>query len=122
MTEHRTQALVLRSFDHAESNRVMHFYSEKLGRIGAIAKGARRSRRRFPGALELLSVSELRVTVSPRASLLWLESARLERSFPELVDELGRFAIACQLAEMLERCTAESDGNPRLYRFAIGVL
>ena len=41
--EHRTRALVLRTFDQGESDRVVHLYSEALGRIAAIAKGARRS-------------------------------------------------------------------------------
>jgi DNA repair protein RecO (recombination protein O) len=122
MPEHCTRALVLRSFDYAESDRIVHLYTEALGRVSAIAKGARRSRRRFPGGLELLSVSDVRIVASPRASLLRLESARLVQSYEGLVTDLRRFAVGCQLAEMLDRFTADGDPNPRLFQFAVGVL
>jgi len=79
--EHRTRALVLRTFDQGESDRVVHLYTRTLGRVGAIAKGARRSKRRFPGTLEILSVVEVRLVDPPRAALMRLESAKLARAF-----------------------------------------
>ncbi|MCZ6822253.1 MAG: DNA repair protein RecO, partial [Deltaproteobacteria bacterium] len=56
MLEFRTRALVLRTFDLAESDRLVHLYTEDLGRVSAIAKGARRSQRRFPGTLEIFNL------------------------------------------------------------------
>ena len=67
--EHRTRALVLRTFDQGESDRVVHLYTAALGRVSAIAKGARRSKRRFPGTLEILSVADVRLVDPPRAQL-----------------------------------------------------
>lgn len=120
--EHRTRALVLRTFDQGESDRLVHLYTEDLGRISAIAKGARRSKRRFPGTLELFCVLDVRVVDPPRSSLMRLEGARLVRSFDGLVDELTRYAIACQLVELLDRLTAENQPAPELLHFAVGAL
>ena len=75
--EYRTRALVLRTFDQGESDRVVHLYTETHGRVGAIAKGARRSKRRFPGTLEILSLIDVRLVDPPRAQLMRLESAKL---------------------------------------------
>jgi len=120
--EHRTRALVLRTFDQGESDRVVHLYSQALGRVGAIAKGARRSRRRFPGTLEILSVVEVRLVDPPRAALMRLESAKLARAFEGIPARLGRFAIACQFLELLDRATPERLPQPELFHFAEGVL
>ncbi len=122
MPEHRTRGLVLRTFDQGESDRLVHLYTERLGRVSAIAKGARRSRRRFPGLLEIFSVLELELFEPPRASLMRLDGAVLSRCFEGLAAELGRYAIGCQLLEILDRLTGEREANPDLYHFAVGVL
>ncbi len=120
--EYRTRALVLRTFDQGESDRLVHLYTEELGRVSAIAKGARRSKRRFPGTLEVFCVLDVRVVDPPRSSLMRLESAKLVRSFEGLVDSLARYAIACQLVELLDRLTAEREPAPDLLHFGLGVL
>jgi DNA repair protein RecO (recombination protein O) len=120
--EHRTRALVLRTVDQGESDRRLHLYTERLGRVSALAKGARRSRRRFPGALELFSTLDLVLVESPRTSLLRVDSATLERAFEGLAADVGRYAIACEFVEILDRAGAERESHPELFRFALGVL
>ncbi len=120
--ELRSLALVLRTFDQGESDRLLHLYTESSGRVSAIAKGARRSRRRFPGTLEILTLAEVRLVDPPRAALMRLEGARMVRPFERIVQELGRYAIACQLLEVLGRLTGEREASPSLFRFACGVL
>src|SRR3954454_1697426 len=48
----KTQAVVLRSIRYGEADRIVHLYTPGRGRVGAIAKGVRRSRSRFGGRLE----------------------------------------------------------------------
>ncbi|MFI5314173.1 MAG: DNA repair protein RecO [Myxococcota bacterium] len=120
--EHRTRAIVLRTFDQGESDRVVHLYTEVLGRIAAIAKGARRSKRRFPGTLEILSIADVRLVDPPRASLARLEGAKLLRAFEGIPAQLGRYAIACQFLELLNRATPDRQAQPELFHFAVGVL
>jgi len=48
----KTQAVVLRSMRYGEADRILHLYTPARGRVGAIAKGVRRSRSRFGGRLE----------------------------------------------------------------------
>ena len=120
--EYRTRCLVLRTFDQGESDRVVHLYTETHGRVSAIAKGARRSKRRFPGTLEILSQVDVRLVDPPRAQLMRLESAKLVSGFEGITSNLGRFAIACQFLELLDRLTGEREAHPDLFHFAVGVL
>ena len=55
----KASAIVLRSFDYGESDRIITFYTDDFGKLTGIAKGARRSKRRFPNALELFSLSNI---------------------------------------------------------------
>jgi len=122
MAEIRTQALVLRSFDQGESDRLVRLFTEGCGRVSAIAKGAKRSRRRFPGTLEILTRVEIRLVAPARSPLMRLESARLLEPYEGLVEDVRRFALACQLLELLDRLTGEHEANRGLYRFAVGAL
>jgi len=122
MAEIRTRALVLRCYDQRESDRLVQLYTEQVGRVAAIAKGARRSKRRFPGTLEILTTLDVRLVDPPRAQLMRLEGARLVQPFEGLVTDLGRYAVACQFVELLGRLTGEGEANPELFAFATGVL
>src|SRR5262245_37837004 len=55
----KTEAFVLRSFRFGEADRVLHVYTADRGRIGAIAKGVRKTKSRFGARLEPFSHVEL---------------------------------------------------------------
>jgi len=56
---YRTEAVVLRSFRLGEADRVLHLYTLDRGRVGAVAKGIRKTKSRFGGRLEPLSHAEV---------------------------------------------------------------
>ncbi len=120
-----TEALVLRTVDFGESDRIVHLLTPSHGRIPAIAKGARRSRRRFPGTLDL--ANRLRVQIRPprRGGLAHLEQAVLLDPHEGLRREIRRFALAGFLLELLGRLAPEGAAPAdarRLYDFATASL
>ena len=50
--QYQTEAIVLRLLDYGESDRIVTFCTNGYGKVRGIAKGARRSRKRFANALE----------------------------------------------------------------------
>jgi DNA repair protein RecO (recombination protein O) len=56
---YKTEAVVLRSIRFGEADRVLHLYTLDRGRIGAVAKGVRKTTSRFGARLEPLSHVEL---------------------------------------------------------------
>ena len=66
-----TEAVVLRSMRFGEADRILHLYTPGRGRIGAIAKGVRRSRSRFGGRLEPFFRLPGRVSETPEAYIDW---------------------------------------------------
>jgi DNA repair protein RecO (recombination protein O) len=120
-----TEALVLRSVDFGESDRIVHLLVADAGRLTAIAKGARRSLRRFPGTLDLFNHLRIQVERRRSAGLARLEQATLIEAFTPLRSEPARFALGCYLLELLDRLAPEgadrADGR-RLFGFALAAL
>jgi len=120
-----TEALVLRAVDFGESDRIVHLLTPAVGRLAAIAKGARRSRRRFPGTLDLFNQLAVHAERRRPAALARLEGARLLRTFESIRAGAARFALGCYLLELLDRLAPEG-GAPRdlarLFAFAQGAL
>src|ERR1700759_876307 len=56
---YKTEAIVLRSMRFSEADRILHIYTAERGRVGAIAKGVRKTKSRFGARLEPLSHVEL---------------------------------------------------------------
>jgi len=116
---------VLRAVDFGESDRIVHLLTPAAGRLAAIAKGARRSRRRFPGTLDLMNRLAVQVERRRPTVLARLEGARLLHTFESVRLDVGRFALGCYLLELLDRLAPEG-GAPgdmrRLFRFAVDAL
>ena len=115
------EALLLRSVDFGESDRIVHLLTAGAGRLTAIAKGARRSKRRFPGTLDVFNHLEIKGRSKPRASMAFLEQARLLNPFLGLRSDRSRYALASFLTEMLDRLSPEGVSGPEaegLFRYA----
>ena len=101
------EAVLLRWVDYGESDRIVHLLTSDAGRLTAIAKGARRSHRRFPGTLDVFNHLAIRGRINAHASMAFLEQAKLVDPFLGLRAETSRYALASFLAEMLDRLSPE---------------
>ncbi len=121
----RFEAVLLRSVDYGESDRIVHLLTSDAGRLTAIAKSARRSCRRFPGTLDVFNHLAIDGRARPRASMAFLERARLIHPFLGLRTDPARYALASFLTEMLDRLSPEGIVGPeaeRIFEFAIESL
>lgn len=119
------EAVLLRSVDFGESDRIVHLLTSDGGRLTAIAKAARRSHRRFPGTLDVFNHLEIDGRAKPRATMAFLERAKLIQPFLGLRTDPARYALASFLTEMLDRLSPEGIVGPeaaRLFEFAIESL
>ena len=120
-----SEALILRSVDFGESDRILHLLVPEAGRLTAIAKGARRSVRRFAGTLDLFNHLRVRIDWQRPGRISRLDQARLLRGFAPLRSDPARFALGCYLLELLDRLAPEGANRAdatRLFAFALQTL
>ena len=119
---YRAAAVVLNSLDYGESDRILTFYTLEQGKLSGIAKGARRSRKRFVGNLDPLSHIDLMFFHNGSTDFVRVEDARLVDAFAPLKEEIERLADACYLLELTSEMTREGIILPAVYHTLVHFL
>jgi DNA repair protein RecO (recombination protein O) len=109
-----TEAVVLRSIRIGEADRVLHLYTRANGRVGAVAKGVRKTLSRFGGRLELLSHVEL-LLHRGRSDLETVTGVQLVDSHRETREDYYRFSVGMIGAEAMLRLFPEQEANERAF-------
>lgn len=100
----RSIAIILKTIPLGESDLLVHFYTPERGRIKGVAKGARRSRRRFVNCLDVFSRVRIEYTSRRTGDLFLLESGKLEEAFPGIragFQAMSRASFMVELTEIL---------------------
>ncbi|MEQ8457775.1 MAG: DNA repair protein RecO [Sandaracinaceae bacterium] len=110
----RTAAVVLRSVAYGESDRILTLLTEAHGKLAVMARGARKSTRRFGGALEPYALIEADCALG-RGDLGRLAEARLVRAFPGVLADLTRMSVAAAGLELVREVLPDRETpDPRL--------
>ncbi|MGH3008885.1 MAG: DNA repair protein RecO [Gaiellaceae bacterium] len=109
-----TDAVVLRTIRFGEADRVLHLYTRAHGRVGAVAKGVRKTMSRFGARLEPLSHVEL-VLHRGRGELETVTAAQLVESHRDTREDYYRFSVGMIGAEAMLRLFSEQEPNERAF-------
>ncbi len=113
-----TEGLVLKTYTLAEADKIVVFLTERQGLVRGVAKGAKRLKSRFGGALEPFSIVDLIYFQKEERELVSIRQIELRKSFFENASNpqfLQKFAY---LAELLAEFAPPHEANERLYRMA----
>jgi len=111
---YKTEAIVLRSLRFSEADRILHLYTAHRGRIGAIAKGVRKTKSRFGARLEPLSHVELMLHEGA-GELQTITGAELLRSHRSSREDQYRLNVGLIGAEAMLRLFGEPEANERAF-------
>jgi DNA repair protein RecO (recombination protein O) len=117
----KTEAVVLRSIRYGEGDRVLHLYTPHRGRIGAIAKGARKARSRFGGRLEPFFHLRL-VLYEGRGDLLTVTSAETVAPHPRLRSSRAGLDGAARACDAVARLFEAGDPHPEVFHLLCNEL
>jgi DNA repair protein RecO (recombination protein O) len=110
----KTEAIVLRSIRYGEADRILHLYSRTRGRIGAIAKGARKPRSRFGGRLEPFFRLDL-ILHEGRGDLMTVTSATTVDGYPRLRNSGAALTAGARACDAVLRLLDSAEPNPPAY-------
>jgi DNA repair protein RecO (recombination protein O) len=117
----KTEAVVLRSIRYGEADRVLHLYTPHHGRVGAIAKGVRRSRSRFGGRLE--PFFRLRIELHEgRGELMTVTGAQTLDGYPRLRCDARALDAGARVCDAVARLFDTPEGHPDVYNLLCRAL
>jgi DNA repair protein RecO (recombination protein O) len=111
---YKTEAVVLRSIRYAEADRILHLYTSDRGRVGAIAKGIRKTTSRVGGRLEPLGHVELMLHAGS-GELHTVTGAELIRPHSAVRESPNRLSVGLIGAEAMLRLFTEQEANERAF-------
>ena len=111
----KTSAIALHSRKWGDADRIVTFYTPAHGKLRGVARGARRMKSKFGGALEPFTYVDLDLFEKRGDSLFRISQVSIRDSFPLLRDDLDRMVGAARLANLVSALAAEGDSMPLLF-------
>ncbi|HIQ36789.1 MAG TPA: DNA repair protein RecO [Desulfocapsa sulfexigens] len=108
-------AIVLDCRDHGESDLIVTFFCQNHGRLTGIAKGAKRSKKRFVNKLEIFSSLRILHTIPPNNRLAFIAEADLLDGYLALRKNIVCYTTASVIRELILLATKEVEGDEELY-------
>jgi DNA repair protein RecO (recombination protein O) len=117
-----SEAVVLRTWPVHEADLIVSFFTRDYGRVKGVAKSALKSRKRFGGALEPMTVARAWFAERPRQELVRLDQLEIIRSPLSAPVDQARMAALSFYAEVLDECLPEHDPQETVFRLLLSVL
>ncbi len=114
MKSSRCEAIVIGSMDYRESDKIVTLFTLEHGKLKGIARGAKKSVRRFGGALE--PFARLRLEIVLKEGLVQIHAADIVTVFPQIRTDLERIAHAGYACDLADALLPEGLSNSRLFR------
>jgi DNA repair protein RecO (recombination protein O) len=117
---YKTEAIVLKRSDLGEADRLLALFTPHLGRIRAVAKGARKTTSRLGGHVELFT--HVQLMIARGRNLDYVTQAQTLNPFISIRDDLVLMGHACYLAELVDQIAGEHITNEALYALLLTSL
>src|SRR5262252_1294125 len=118
----QSEALVLRTYPFRESDLLVTLFTRREGKVRGVARAAKKSRRRFGGALEQLTYVKVSYEDRERQELARLDSCEVIES--PLATEISypRAVALGHIAELLDELLPDRERSDAVFRLTVSVL
>jgi DNA repair protein RecO (recombination protein O) len=117
-----SEAVVLRTWPVHEADLIVSFFTRDYGRIRGVAKAALKSRKRFGGALEPMTLARAWFAERPRQELVRLDQLEILRSPLSAPVDPVRMTVLSFFAEVLDESLPDHDPQETIFRLLVAVL
>lgn len=122
MPDFSTQAIILRTIDYNDSDKIVTLFSYAYGKIAAIAKKAKKSIKRFGGTLELFSLVDVVWSQGRGKGLYLLKEATVVKPFDQIRTDIFKTAYASYWSELIYKWMEEGQRNYPIFELLSYVL
>lgn len=117
----KAEGIVIRNTDYGEGNKIITLYTLERGKLGMMARGAKKPKSRLTAVSQLLSHGYYMFDRFG-SKLATLHQGELIQSFSGIKQDLVMTAHAAYIVELLDRLTEDREANPRLFQLLLLTL
>ncbi len=122
MALRESEAIVLRTYPLREADLLVTFFTRAEGKVHGVARSAKKSKRRFGGALEPLTYVRAYYDVRERQELARLDSCDVLESPLACEVSYPRAVALGHIAELLDELLPDHEANDAIFRLTLSVL
>ncbi|MBO8171387.1 MAG: DNA repair protein RecO [Bacillaceae bacterium] len=110
----KSEGIVIKTTDYGESDKIVTLYTRDQGKIGMMARGAKRTKSRLAAISQLLTYGRY-LYYQPASGLASLNQGDIIHSYRELKQDLTQTAYAAYVLELVDKLTETGEVNPYLF-------
>lgn len=108
-----TQGIVLKAVRYEENDVILTLFTRKLGKVAAIAKGAKKNKSSLLSSSQLFSYSNF--TLRKQGNMYRVSQSDIIKSFYDLSYDIEAFSYSTYVTNLVEGSTVENQTNNRLF-------
>ncbi len=118
----KTEAVVLSKMNYGDSSNIASLFTEDLGKISVIIKGARSGKSKFGKIVDPLNYLSVVLYKKESREVQLLSGADIIEHFPEIKIDLTKLSFAYGVLELIKFFLAEREVNKKLFKGVIKIL
>jgi DNA repair protein RecO (recombination protein O) len=122
MALRESEAIVLRTYPFREADLLVTLFTRAEGKVRGVARSAKKSKRRFGGALEPLTYVRAFYDVRERQELARLDACEVLESPLATEVSYARAVALGHIAELLDELLPDHEANDAIFRLTLSVL
>ena len=108
-----TQGIVLKAVRYKENDVILTLFTRKLGKVSAIAKGAKRNKSSLLSSAQLFSYANY--TLKRKGNMYTINQGDIIKSFYDISYDIEAFSYATYIIKLVDSSTCEYQTNNRLF-------
>jgi len=116
------RSIILKKQDRGEADELVKFFSLELGWLTGVAKNAKKSRIRFGGHLEPLSLVDMTLRARKKDDMVWIDESQVIRGFMAIRNDIGKLARAAYFLELASVFIPEGQPDEAVFAFELDFL
>ena len=117
MALYKTRAIVIKSMNLSESDRLVTFMTENHGKVKCVAKGPRKATTRFWGTLEPMTLTHLIYFGREHQSLFRLNHSDTINPFHTIRDDFDKLYTGIYFLDLVDSMVLEGHSYPKVFTF-----
>jgi len=118
----KTEAVVLNKMNYGDTSMIASIFTEELGRISVIVKGARSPKSKYGRIVDLINHLSVVLYKKESREVQLLSGADTIDHYPEIKNDLNRLKYAYAVAELVKNLLAEHEVNKRIFKAVIRIF